>query len=194
MAQDHLLLVEDDLLILSTMARGLRDAGFDIAEAESAEEALVVCRQTRPDLAVLDIRLPGRSGLELARDLADEGIPFIFLTAHDDEAFVDQAEKAGALGYLVKPLEVPRMVPTLKTALARARDLAGLREGEGKLLAALENSRDISTAVGLLMARLKVREKQAFEILRAEARNQQKKIVEVARAMIAAERAPDNAA
>ncbi len=180
MTHNHLLLVEDDLLILSTMARGLRGAGFEVTEVESAEAAVEACLRIRPDLAVLDVRLPGRSGLELARDMAEDGIPFVFLTAHDDDAFVHEAESAGALGYMVKPLDVQRMIPSLKTALARARDLTSLRENEEKLVTALKNSREISTAVGMLMVKLKVTETFAFEILRSESRNHRKKLVDVA--------------
>jgi len=184
MIQDHLLLVEDDLLILGTMARGLREAGFDVTESESAEEALELCQHTPPHLAVLDIRLPGRSGLELAEELAARGIPFVFLTAHDDEDFVFRAKEAGALGYMLKPIEVPRMIPMLKTALARARDLAGLREDTHRLVAALNDSRDISKAIGILMEQLGVSEKQAFDALRQDARGQQKKMIEMAREVL----------
>lgn len=184
MTQDHLLLVEDDLLILGTMARGLREAGFEVSASESAEEALEVCQRTPPHLAVLDIRLPGLSGLELAEQLARSGIPFVFLTAHDDEDFVFQAKEAGALGYMLKPIEVPRMIPTLKTALARARDLAGLHENAHRLVAALNDSRDTSTAIGVLMEQLGVSEKQAFDVLRQDARSRQKKMIEVAREVL----------
>jgi AmiR/NasT family two-component response regulator len=83
---------------------------------------------------------------------------------------VREAREAGALGYLVKPLDVPRIIPSLETALARARDLAGLRESEEKLVAALQNSREISTAIGLLMERHGKSAEQAFEMLREQAR------------------------
>jgi response regulator NasT len=187
MTQAQLLLVEDDMLILRTMARGLRDAGYQVSEAESGEEAMRVCTELRPDLAILDINMRGISGLELARWLAPRDIPFMFLSAYDDADFVHQAEQAGALGYLVKPLDVPRILPSLKTALARARDLAVLRESEEKLVAALQNSREISTAIGLLMERHELSAEQAFERLRAQARSQRIKVLEVARGLIAGE-------
>lgn len=186
MTQPHLLLVEDDLLILRTMARGLREAGYCVSEAESAEEAMQVCTKIRPDLAVLDIRMRGLSGLELSRWLAEHDISFLFLTAYDDEALVREAQQAGALGYLVKPIDVPRIIPSLETALARARDLVGLRESEEKLVAALQNSREISTAVGLLMERHDQSAEQAFESLREQARQQRKKVLEVARGLLKA--------
>lgn len=187
MMQTQLLLVEDDMLILRTMARGLRDAGYRVSEAESGEEAMQVCTELRPDLAILDINMRGISGLELSRWLAQRDIPFMFLSAYDDADFVRQAEQTGALGYLVKPMDVPRIIPSLKTALARARDLAGLRESEEKLVAALKNSREISTAIGLLMERHEISAEQSFERLREQARSQRKKVLDVARYLIAEE-------
>lgn len=184
MTPAHILLVEDDVLILRTLACGLRAAGYRISEAESAEEAIEVCAGSRPDLAVLDIRMPGLSGLELGSWLAEQDIAFLFLTAYDDPDFVHEAQQAGALGYLLKPLDVPRIIPTLETTLARARDLVQLRENEEKLVTALQNSREISTAVGVLMQRDGVSAEQAFEALRGLARNQRKKITEVAREVL----------
>lgn len=187
MTQAHILLLEDDLVNLRTMARGLRHAGYLVTEAESAEEALASCAKCRPDLAVLDIRMPGQSGLELGRCLTEHHIPFMFLTAYDDEAFVREAQELGALGYLVKPLDVPRVIPSLATALARARDMQGLRESEEKLVSALQHSREISTAVGLLMERYNQSAEEAFSMLRDQARFQRMKVLEVAKALLAGE-------
>jgi response regulator NasT len=180
----HLLLVEDDMLILRSMARGLRDAGYQVSEADSAEEAIAACKKNRPDLAVLDIRMRGQSGLELGRCLAECDIPFLFLTAYDDEAFVREAQESGALGYLVKPLDIPHIIPTLETALARAQDLAGLKQSEEKLISALQNSREISTAVGLLMERHNQSAEQAFDMLKEQSRQQRKKVRDVAQELM----------
>lgn len=190
MTQTHLLLVEDDLLILRTMAHGLRKAGYCVTEAESAEEAMQGCAKPQPDLAVLDIRMNGGSGLELGRWLAEHGIAFLFLTAYHDKAFVREAQQAGALGYLVKPMDVPRLIPSLETALARARDLHTLRKDEEKLVGALQNSREISIAVGLLMERHGQNAEQAYEMLRKQARHQREKVLDVARALLASEATP----
>lgn len=181
MTPAHILLVEDDMLILRTLAEGLRETGYHVSEAGSAEEAMALCSGQRPDLAVLDIRMSGQSGLELAHWLSERDISFLFFTAYDSQEYVQEAQRAGALGYLVKPLDVPRIIPTLETALARARELAHMRERQDKLVSALQNSREISTAVGVIMEREGVTAEQAFESLRAEARSQRRKITEVAR-------------
>lgn len=110
---------------------------------------------------MLDIRMPGLDGLELAKALREQtSVPFLFLSAYSDVELVKRAVAIGALGYLVKPLDVGAIVPSLRTALARAADLAGLRY-------ALESNRTIATAVGVLMARENSDQQAAVERLRA---------------------------
>ena len=184
MKQKHLLLVEDDLLILRSLARGLRNTGYKVCEADSAEEAMLLCKNTKPDLAVLDIQMGDLSGLELGRWLAEHDIPFLFLTAYDDAAYVREAHEAGALGYLVKPLDIPKIIPSLETALARAKELSELRIGEEKLVSALQNSREISTAVGLLMERHNQSAEEAFEQLKEQARHRRMKMRDLAQDLI----------
>ena len=120
----HLLLVDDDRLILATLSRGLQDVGYRVSCAESAEEAQeMLTSGLRPDLALLDVRLPGADGLSLAQRLCElDHIPFVMLSAYSDEATVQRAANLGALGYLVKPLDTASIRPTLEAALQRARE------------------------------------------------------------------------
>jgi response regulator NasT len=184
MSKARLLLVEDDLLIRVTLAQGLRNAGYLADEADSAEEAMRACQDEQPDLALLDIHMRGLSGIELGHWLKQRDIPFLFLTAYDDESLVMAAMAAGALGYLVKPLDVPRIIPSIETALARARDLSQLKDSEEKLVSALQNSREISMVIGLLMERHGLTAEAAFDLLRSEARSQRRKVVELAKAVL----------
>jgi two-component system, response regulator PdtaR len=176
-----LLLVDDDRLILTTLAEGLRAAGFDVIEASSGEAALRLVREAEPDLAICDVRMPGMSGLELAPKLRDQaGVPFIFLSAYGDEEAVRLATEHGALGYLVKPLDVAGMLPTIRTALVRAAEIRKLRHSEEQLNTALANSREASMAIGLLMERHHLDRAAAFELLREHARSQRRKLTDVA--------------
>lgn len=184
MKKARLLLVEDEPLIRVTLALGLQAAGYVVEEADSAEEAMPISLGNRPDLALLDIRMRGLSGIELGRWLEQRGIPFLFLTAYDDEALVMEAMAAGALGYLVKPIDVPRIIPSIETALARANDISRLRESEEKLVSALQNSREISMVIGLLMERHELTAEAAFDLLRCEARMQRRKVLELAKAVL----------
>lgn len=174
----RILIADDERVVLFTLAEGLREAGFDVIEARDGLQALELCRSDTPDLALLDIRMPGLDGLELARRLRDEtGVPFLFFSAYGDEAMVRRAVEIGALGYLIKPLLVSSIVPTIRTALARSKDISGLR-------GALESNRTIATAVGVLMRGEGIDRQAAFERLRQRARTERRKLEELARTII----------
>lgn len=181
------LLVDDDRLVLSTMASGLAQAGYAVQACASAEEALRVLAVAQPDLAVLDVRMPGQSGIELARYLSEEtDVPFIFLSAYSDTDIVRQAAENGALGYVVKPVDLPQLIPAIEAALARAADIHTLRATGAQLQTALSENREVSMAIGLIMERRRLDRQHAFEALRAMARTQRRKIGEVAQEILAA--------
>lgn len=183
-----LLLVDDDRLILSTFAQYLSRVGYNVSTAESADDAeAMLAGGERPDLAILDVRMPGRSGLELAERLHSfDHIPFMLLTAYSDKKIVEQAATCGALGYLVKPVVMPQLVPTIEAALARAAELRSLRTSEQHLQNALDNEREISVAIGITMVQYRLDRKAAFELLRKTSRSQRRKLSELAQDVIKA--------
>jgi response regulator NasT len=182
-----ILLVDDDRLVLATLSSGLEQAGYAVQACVNAEEARRVLGVELPDIAVLDVRMPGQSGLELAKHLLEHtGVPFIFLTAYCEEDVVQQAIGHGALGYLVKPVDVSQLVPAIEAALARSEELSRLRNTEQQLQTALNESREVSMAVGLIMERRRLNRQQAFETLRMAARTQRRKIGEVAEEILVA--------
>ncbi|MFA7398971.1 MAG: response regulator [Sideroxydans sp.] len=181
MQETTILLVEDDRLVLHTLARGLRDAGYHILEADSGEAAMQLCSDKRPDLALLDMRLPGMSGIEFARWLKTSlGIPFLFLSAYNDSETVVSAAELGALGYLVKPFDVPQVLPAIRTALQRAEEIQKLHQAKIDLGTALKTSRSISMAIGLLMQRFGTGADETFEALRAYCRSNRTRMIDVA--------------
>lgn len=185
--QRKVLLVDDDRLVLATLSGGLEQAGYAVQACASAEEARRILELELPDIAVLDVRMPGKSGLELARQLQEyPALPFIFLTAYGDEDIVRQAIEYGALGYLVKPVDIPQLIPAIEAAVARAADLWNLRKTEQQLQTALNENREVSMAVGLLVERRRISRQQAFDVLRATARTQRRKIGEVAEEILSA--------
>ena len=182
-AQRHILVVDDDRLVLAALAEGLRTAGYRVTSVASGADALGVT--DTPDLALLDVRMPGMSGIQLGRKLREQGgVPFLFLSAYGDQEIVKQATEEGALGYLVKPLDIQQIVPSIEAALARGRDIRKLRESETQLNTALTGSREISMAVGLLMMRDRLDRKQAFGLLRANARSQRRPLAELAKELL----------
>lgn len=184
----HLLVVDDDRLVLSVMSAGLADAGFEVTTAETAEDAEAwLAGGTRPDLAILDIHLPGQGGLFLADRLrAFDHIPFIMFSAFSDASTVEQANRCGALGYLVKPVDTVQLVPAVESALARANELQELRTTRLQLQAALDGERDISVALGITMMQHRLKRSDAFELLRTTARKRRCKLAELAAEVIQA--------
>ena len=176
-----ILLVEDDRLVLVTVAKGLRNAGYTVLEAASAEEALAVCEHSRPDMAICDIRMPGMSGIEAAKRLAETyDTPFMIFSAYGDNDLVSEAIEHGALGYLIKPLDVTQLIPAIETALSRASDIRQLHDAEFHLNRALNSGRETSTAIGILMERFHCTSDKAFELLREHARANRRKVADVA--------------
>ena len=179
-----ILVADDERVVLFTLAEGLREAGFEVIEARVGLQALALCQSEAPDLALLDIRMPGLDGLELARRLRDEtAVPFLFFSAYGDEAMVKRAVEIGALGYLIKPLLVSSIVPTIRTALARAQDISGLQ-------GALESNRTIATAVGIVMRAEGLDRQAAFERLRQQARTERRKLEDLARERVEGDKSP----
>lgn len=178
----HLLLVDDDRLVLAVMASSLTDVGFRVTTAESAEEAEAwLAGGERPDLAVLDVRMPGRNGLHLAQRLREfDHIPFMMLSAYSDPQTVQEATLHGALGYAVKPQDVTQLVPAIEAALARANELQDLRRTRQQLQKALDIERNISVATGIVMVQYHLRRADAFALLRDTARKQRRKLTDLA--------------
>jgi response regulator NasT len=180
-----LLAADDDPLILFTLVEGLTEAGFDVLQARDGLSALELCKSARPDLALLDIRMPGMDGIELAQRLkAETTVPFLFFTAFGDESYVKQAVAAGAYGYLLKPLSVAAIVPTVKTVLARTQEDAHRQARQDRFDSALESNRLIATAAGILMRDLGMNQEGAFEHLRAQARRRRVKLIDLARRIV----------
>ena len=181
-APSHILLIDDDRLVISTLSLGLRQAGYRVSTAESTEEAeILLASGEHPDLAILDIRMPGQDGLYLAQRLHElDRIPFMMLSAYSEPSMVEQVTHYGALGYLVKPLDVAQLVPAIEAALARSNELNGLRITRQQLQAALDSERDISIAVGITMMQYRLKRSDAFELLRKSARTRRRKMADLA--------------
>lgn len=181
MPGNRILIADDDRLVLTTLAQGLRDAGYVVLEATDGRSAVHLCETEQPDLALLDVRMPGMSGLEAAHLIRQNTkVPFIFLSAYGERDIVDMAIKEGALGYLVKPIDISQIVPSIEASLALAAELAALQKSSHALTAALETTRETSMAVGIIMERYRLNRDDAFKTLRQYARSERIKIKQLA--------------
>ncbi|MFN8793120.1 MAG: response regulator [Betaproteobacteria bacterium] len=184
----RVLVVDDDRLVLATVTQGLADAGYDVIDADNGDDAILLARRHRPELALLDIRMPGMTGFDVAETLRDKyGIPFMFLSAFADEQTLATVKALGALAYLVKPLEVGQIVPAVEAAFGRLR-----REGAGAPAPAAARpagpaprpaataaapaadplADPVPLAVGVLMHRFSLTRAQALQRLQRQAREQ----------------------
>jgi len=121
-SKGRILVLDDDRLVLATVVHGLVQAGYDVIDADNGDDAILLAREHKPELALLDIRMEGKTGFDVAEYLRDVcRIPFMFLSAFSDEATTAKVQALGAVAYLVKPLDVGKIVPTVDAALARLR-------------------------------------------------------------------------
>jgi AmiR/NasT family two-component response regulator len=188
-AKKTVLVVDDDRLVLATLASGLKSAGFDIIEADNGDDAILLARQHRPDLALLDMRMQGKSGMDVAGYLRDHtGTPFMFLSAFGDADIVQQAAQFGALAYLVKPLDIRQIVPAVKAALARAEEIRALREAQTLSSGAEAGaaSETVGVAIGIVMQRFALSRVEAGRRLAETAAREQLSPEQVAQQIIEA--------
>jgi response regulator NasT len=177
----HLLLVDDEPIVLTTLCSGLRQMGYQVTSCESATQAIERYQSATPDLVILDYRLPSMNGLELAKRLLEmEHRPIIMLSAYNDSPIVREAIDIGVAGYLTKPVEAERLAPSIEAALARFGEIAALLKQGANIQANIASQRLISTAVGIMMARCNLNQDNAFEALRKQARDQRRTLKDLA--------------
>jgi len=177
----RIMVVDDDRLVLATLVQGLAARGYDVSAFSAGDEALEAYRRKPPDLVLLDVRMPGLDGIETARLMLEhEHRPILMLSAYDDQSIVRDLVSLGVSGYLVKPIEVNQLVPSIEATLARFSEIRALIQNSENLREGLEQNRVISTAVGILMERASLGQDQAFERLRRLARDQRRALRDVA--------------
>jgi response regulator NasT len=185
-AKHRILVVDCDAPYSRLLVELLESRGYDATAIPGGEKALAAALAVRPDLALVDVRLPANSGLILGAALRSEfGVPFIVLAGVDDAETARRASEAGALAYLVKSGQMQHYVPTIRAALACTDELRQLQRREAQLNEALQQARSISTAIGVLMERLCLSRDQAFERLRGLARAQRRRLSDIAEQFLA---------
>ncbi|MBI2379885.1 MAG: response regulator [Gammaproteobacteria bacterium] len=183
----RIVVADDDRLILATLVSGLEQAGYEVRQAQDGVEAVRQVLDWQPDIALLDVRMPGLNGVEAARQIRTEmELPLVFLSAYSDDEFVRIAMEEGAFAYLVKPLDIVQILPTVAAALKRGEEMKGLKNANNNLNRALQGDRNISIAVGLLMERKRLTESEAFETLRRHARSSRRRLPDVAQELVEA--------
>jgi response regulator NasT len=159
-----------------------------VAEASNGEEAVTLAATTQPDLAILDIKMPGVDGIEAAQQITrGRPIPIILLTAYNEAGLVERAAQANIAAYLMKPVAEEDLLPAITLALIRFRQFEALRREVSDLREALEARKVIERAKGILMRRLNLSEEDAFRRLQRQSQDGNRKLAQVAEAIIMAD-------
>jgi response regulator NasT len=183
------LLAEDEPAVAASIEQQIRALGHEvIAEATTGSEAVRLAAQKRPDVIVMDIKMPDCDGIEAARQIAEQSpLPIVFLTGHFEEEFLAGAAASGGLAYLLKPATSEQLQAALTLAYTRFAEMRDLKQQVVRLEKALEVRKLVSQAKGLLMARHGLSEEEAHRRMQKEASRSNQKLVDLARAVLATE-------
>ncbi len=185
----RVLIADDDGLTLMVLRKILAGLGHEVvAEAGDGQQAEALARTANPDLVILDIRMPKMDGLEAAsRIQAQRPTPVIILSAHTEEGLGSEAARVGAHAYLVKPFTAQQLKPAIELALATFERVRLQDEKIQQMNEALETRKLVERAKGILMRQTGLDEEAAYLKLQKTARNENRKLADVARAIILAE-------
>jgi AmiR/NasT family two-component response regulator len=182
----RVLVAEDESLIRVDLVAMLERAGLEVcAEASSGREAVELALAERPDLAVLDVKMPELDGIDAARRIVEaRPIPVVIVSAYTERSLVVRAAEAGAFGYLAKPFREDDLLPAISTARARFDELAATRDEVESLTEALAARKAIERAKGILMEKERLSEDEAFTRLRRASQSSGKPMRLIAEALI----------
>lgn len=188
----RVVIAEDEAIIRLDLRETLEEEGYEVvAETGRGDTAIELVRETRPDLAILDIKMPGLDGLSAARVIAGERLAAVLvLTAFSQQDLVEEARDAGALAYLVKPFQTSDLVPAIEMALGRHAEIVSLERENANLGERLEARKVIDRAKGLLMDDHGLSESESFRFLQKAAMDSRRKIHEVAAEVLGGALAP----
>ncbi|MFC7392341.1 ANTAR domain-containing response regulator [Scopulibacillus cellulosilyticus] len=178
-----ILLVEDESIVRMDLAFMLKDAGYDvIGEAGDGEKAIELTYKLKPDLIIMDIKMPKMNGLKASQIISDKfNIPILLLTAYSQQEFIDKAKKANIVGYLVKPVSESSLVPAVEIALNQAVKAVEYQKKIDLANQKLKNRKMIEKAKGVLMTRFNICEENAYNKMRQISMNKQVTMEKVAK-------------
>jgi response regulator NasT len=187
-AQAQVVIADDDPIIRMDLREMLGGMDYEVAgEASDGKSAVELARKLKPDLVIMDIKMPELDGIEAARMLtAEEVAPVLMLTAYSDPDLVQRATQAGVINYLVKPFREAQLGPAIEVTLARFREFAQLRKELGDVKEALEARKVIERAKGVLIDRYGLSEVEAFRRIQKRSMDSRKPMREVAEAILLA--------
>jgi response regulator NasT len=188
----RVVVAEDDALIRLDAVEILREAGFEVVgEAANGEEAVKLAQDLRPDVVVMDIKMPQMDGLTAADKITKDRLaPVVMLTAFSQRELVERAKEAGAMAFVVKPFSASDLLPAIELAIARHDEIVGLEDEVAEMEERLETRKRVERAKGLLIKNMELSEPEAFRWIQKTSMNRRLTMREVADAVIAQMGAP----
>ena len=180
----RILVAEDEALIRLDLVEMLTEAGYEVvAQATNGVEAIALAKEFKPDLAILDVKMPELDGISAAQEIIEIS-PVLMLTAFSQKELVERARDAGVMAYVVKPFSINDLTPAIEIAMSRHLQMRSLREEVADLHERLETRKVIDRAKGILMAAMNLSEPEAFSWIQRAAMDRRITMKEVAEAVI----------
>ncbi|MDQ3809403.1 MAG: response regulator [Chloroflexota bacterium] len=191
MSSTRILVAEDEPIARMDLREMLENLGYSVVgEAGDGIAAVNLARALKPDLVLMDIKMPEQDGISAARTLAQERVtPVLLLTAYSDREFVDRAVDAGVMGYLVKPFAEQQLKPAIEVALERWKEVRQIQQDLAQTQEILETRKLVERAKGVLMDTQNLKEAEAFRRIQRLSMNSRKSMREVAEAILLAHEA-----
>jgi len=182
----RVVIAEDEAIIRLDLRETLEEEGYEVVgETGRGDQVLGLVRDLRPDIAILDVKMPGMDGIEAAKHISAERIcGVLMLTAFSQREVIEQARDAGALAYLLKPFQKSDLIPAIEVAIGRFRELQNLTGEVDALGKQLESRKLVDRAKGILMDECDMREQDAFTFIQRTAMSERTQMSEVANRII----------
>jgi response regulator NasT len=188
----RILVAEDEALIRLDLVEMLTEAGYEVvAQATNGVEAIALAKEFKPDLAILDVKMPELDGISAAQEIIEIS-PVLMLTAFSQKELVERARDAGVMAYVVKPFSINDLTPAIEIAMSRHLQMRTLKEEVTDLHERLETRKVIDRAKGILMAAMNLSEPEAFGWIQRAAMDRRMSMKAVAQAVISPDSVPDN--
>ncbi len=184
---NNIVIVDDEPITKMDIEELLEEAGYNVVgQASDGFEAIDVCKDSHPDLVIMDIKMPTLDGLKASKKIMHDQLAggILLLSAFYDEEFIKNAKEVGALGYLVKPLDEKSFIPTIEVCISKANEVRSLEKQVQEVSQKLEDRKVIDIAKGLLMKEKKLDEKEAYQMLRKMSMDRRSSISEIARTVM----------
>jgi response regulator NasT len=187
----RILVAEDETIIRLDLVEMLTESGYEVvAQAENGAVAIELAKKIKPDLVILDVKMPEMDGITAAEQIITLA-PVLMLTAFSQRELVERARDAGVMAYVVKPFSISDLVPAIEIAISRHRQMKSLEDEVADLYERLETRKIIDRAKGILMKAMGLTEPESFSWIQKTAMDRRISMKQVAQAVISPESAPD---